>query len=161
MNIFDFAIQKETEAEETYRDMARKTPDAGLKKILMMLADDEKKHAQVIERMKDEADVSLYETQILTNAKNTFVRMRENGDNITTGSSQLELYRKAQEMERQSEKYYRQKETEVSEPGQRILFGKLADEERKHFMLLHHIIEMISRPEHWLENAEFFHLDEY
>ena len=44
---------------------------------------------------------------------------------------------------------------------QKDVFLKLADEEKKHYFLLGNIIEFISRPEHWLENAEFHHLEEY
>lgn len=161
MNIFDFAIGKEREAEEIYRNMAEKTPDIGLRNILTMLADDEKKHASVIENMKAETDPYMADTPILTDAKNIFIRMKESEEGIRSDTSQLELYRKAQQMERQSEEYYRQKEMEAVGPGRKALFGKLADEEKKHFLLLHHIIEMVSRPETWVENAEFFHLDEY
>ena len=37
----------------------------------------------------------------------------------------------------------------------------LADEEEKHYKLLDNIIELITKPEIWLENAEFNHLDEF
>lgn len=35
------------------------------------------------------------------------------------------------------------------------------EEEKKHYFLLDNIIEFVSRPEQWLENAEFYHLEEY
>jgi rubrerythrin len=41
------------------------------------------------------------------------------------------------------------------------IFLKLADEEKKHYFLLENIIDFVSRPQKWLENAEFYHLDEY
>ena len=47
-----------------------------------------------------------------------------------------------------------------SEFGQTIL-KELIAEERKQLNVLDNIIEMVSRPQNWLDNAEFFHLDEY
>ena len=41
------------------------------------------------------------------------------------------------------------------------IFQKLAEEEKKHYFLLENIIQFVSRPETWLENAEFYHLEEY
>jgi hypothetical protein len=37
----------------------------------------------------------------------------------------------------------------------------LADEEKKHMILMENLIEFVSRPDTWLENAEWYHLDEY
>jgi hypothetical protein len=37
----------------------------------------------------------------------------------------------------------------------------MAEEEKKQAVVLGNIIEMVRRPETWLEDAEFRHLDEY
>jgi hypothetical protein len=39
----------------------------------------------------------------------------------------------------------------------------LAAEEKKHLRIMENIVEFVSRPEpgNWLENAEWYHLDEY
>jgi rubrerythrin len=161
MNIYNFAIDMEKEGEAYYRELALKTPDVGLQKILNMLADDENKHTQIIKKMKAAGDLSMAETRVLKDAKNIFVQMKESGEGLKTDANQVDFYRKAQELERKSEDFYRQKREEVADSGEKMLFGKLAYEEKKHFLLLHHIIEMVSRPENWVENAEFFHLDEY
>jgi len=54
-----------------------------------------------------------------------------------------------------------EKAHEVKEKYQEELFLRLAEEEKKHFFLLKNIVEFVSRPETWLENAEFYHLEEY
>lgn len=41
------------------------------------------------------------------------------------------------------------------------ILTKLAEEEKKHLFLLENLVEFISRPETWIENAEFNHLDDY
>jgi len=45
--------------------------------------------------------------------------------------------------------------------SQRKIFLKLAGEEKKHVFLLANLVEFVSRPETWIENAEFNHLDDY
>jgi len=161
MNIFDFAINLENEGEAFYRQLAERSPNSGVKKILTMLADDEIKHAEVFEKMKKKTASEMAETQILKDAKDIFVQMKEAGDKIKTDINQIELYKKAQALEVKSENFYRQKALEVEKKKQRNLFLKIADEEQKHFYLLRNIVELVSKPHYWMENAEFFHLDEY
>lgn len=69
--------------------------------------------------------------------------------------------KKAQDIEKKSRDFYLDKCTIVELQYQKELFLKLAEEEKKHYFLLDNIIEFVSRPETWLENAEFCHLEEY
>lgn len=161
MNIFDFALDMEKEGEMIYRDLAGKTPDKGLETIFNMLADDEVKHARAIESMKKNIENDMVETGILGQASTVFADMKQAKAEIFTGIEQAELYKKAQELELKSERFYREKAAEVTEKGLKKVFQKLAEEEKKHYTLLHHIIEMVSRPQNWVENAEFFHLEDY
>ena len=58
-------------------------------------------------------------------------------------------------------KFYKEKAEELLDNHQKELFLVLAGEERKHFILMDNFVEFISRPDTWLENAEFFQIDEY
>jgi len=160
MNIFEYAMQMEKDGEEYYRQLARQTANKGLQTILTMLADEEVKHYNVIERMQT-AQSYMAETTILTDAKNIFVQIKEAGGSFDFDIKQTELYRKAQDIEKESRDFYTEKANEVTEEYQKKLFLKLAEEERKHYFLLDNIIEFVSKSEYWLENAEFFHLEEY
>lgn len=160
MNIFQYAMQMEKDGEQYYRQLARQTTNKGLHTILMMLADEEVKHYNAIETMQT-TEPRMAETTILTDARNIFVQIKESGGSFDFDIKQTELYRKAQDIEKESRDFYTEKADEVTEEYQKELFLKLADEERKHYFLLDNIIEFISRPEYWLENAEFFHSEEY
>jgi len=103
----------------------------------------------------------MAETTILTDAKNIFAQIKESGESFDFDIKQTELYKKAQDIEEKSRDFYLEKANEVKEECQKGLFLKLAEEEKKHYFLLDNIIEFVSRPEHWLENAEFYHLEEY
>lgn len=67
----------------------------------------------------------------------------------------------AQDIEERSLDFYLEKANEITEEYQKEIFLRLADEEKKHYFLLENIIEFVSRPETCLENAEFYHLEEY
>jgi rubrerythrin len=110
--------------------------------------------------MKEDIAPDLAETTVLSDAKDVFAKMRESVQNFNLDASQTELYRKALKIEKQSRDFYLEKADEV-EKTQKEIFLKLADEEKKHYFLLENIIDFVSRPKTWLENAEFYHLDEY
>ena len=159
-NIFEYAMQMEKDGEDYYRQLAQKAGNNGMKTILTMLADEEVKHYNAIERIKTQK-TQIAESKILTDAKNVFVQIKESGDSFDFDINQAELYKKAQDIEKKSRDYYTEKANEVTEEYQKELFLKLADEENKHYLLLDNIIDFVSRPEQWLENAEFFHLEDY
>jgi rubrerythrin len=153
-------MQMEKDGENYYRQLAQQTANKGLQTILTVLADEEVKHYNAIERMQT-AEAHMAETTILTDAKNVFAQIKESGESLDFDIKQTELYGKAQDIEERSRDFYLEKADEVKEEYQRKSFLRLAEEEKKHYFLLENIIECVSRPEQWLENAEFYHLEEY
>ena len=147
MNIFEFAMEKEKYSEDYYRQLAGKSNNKSLETVFNMLADEEAKHYKIVSDMKEGVAPDLAETTVLSDAKDVFAKMRESTQGFNFDVSQTELYRKAQKIEKQSQDFYLEKAN--------------ADQEKKHYFLLENIIDFVSRPETWLENAEFYHLDEY
>jgi rubrerythrin len=160
MDIFEYAMQMEKDGEEFYRRLAQQATNKGLKTILTMLADDEVKHYNAIKAMQTEKP-DMPETTILSGAKNVFVQIKDSGEGFDLDVKQIDLYKKAQGIEQKSRDFYLQKADETTDKAQKDIFLKLADEEKRHYFLLDNIIELVSRPERWLENAEFYHLEEY
>jgi len=161
MTIYEFGMQMEKDGEMYYRELAQKTEDIGLQHILTLLAEDEVKHYAILESFKNEDKREFIETKILADARNVFQRLKEEAEEWHPREDQLDLYKKAQGLEQQSSDFYLSKANEVAEVYQREIFLKLAEEEKKHYFLLENMIEFISRPKTWIENAEFHHLDEY
>lgn len=161
MTIYEFGMQMEKDGENYYRELAQKTEDKGLRKILNLLAEDEIKHYELIESFRKEDPSEYLETTILKGAKNVFQELKEQGGQWNPLADQVEWYKKAQEAEQKSMDFYLSKAGEIQETRPKAIFLKLAEEEKKHYFLLENIIEFISRPKTWLENAEFHHLEEY
>jgi rubrerythrin len=161
MNVIEFALEIEREGESFYRTLAGETTDKGIRTILNRLADDEVKHARTLEAIRDNTEPAMADTVIMNQASGIFKDMNRDKVKISTGIEQVALYKKAQDLEKKSQDFYSSKAEEADDEGVRNLFLRIADEEKKHFLLLHYIIEMVSRPLHWVENAEFFHLEDY
>jgi rubrerythrin len=160
MDIFDYALQMEKDGEQFYREIAKKTGYKGLQTILTMLANEEVKHYQAIERMRQDK-YQMTETTVLDDARNIFIEMKEQGERFESDQEQTEFYARAQEIEKKSQQFYQDKAGQTNNDDQKKLFERLAKEEQKHYFLLENIIAFVSRPKQWLENAEFYHLEEY
>ncbi len=160
MDALDYAIQMEKDGEAYYRQLAHRTSNHGLKAILGMLADEEVKHQQVFEQMKT-SKPAVEKSQLLTRAKNIFAEMKDAAEPLTDESSQVELYQKAQELEKKSEAYYLEQAGQADNPAETEIYQVLAKEEGRHYVMLENIIQFLSQPETWLEDAEFTHLEDY
>jgi len=162
MNIYQYALKLEKESEAYYKELMTKTDDAGLRFILKMLADEEAKHFGIVEQMmKTDTYSKFAETNILKNAKNIFMKIKGKKLAFNFNLAQADFYRKAQEFEEKSYNHYLEMSDKMEDETKKNLLLKLAEEERKHMFLLENLVEFVSRPESWIENAEFNHLDEY
>ena len=161
MDIFAFALEKEKFSEEYYRDLAHRANHAGLKNILTMLADEEAKHYQAIERMRTETLEQVTDVPVLDRAREVFEKMRVSPRKFDFLVSEAELYRKAVQIEEQSKKFYLEQAEAAQDPAQERVFRLLAQEEDKHLFLVENLYSFVSKPESFLENAEMYHFDDY
>ncbi len=153
-------MQMESDGRHFYLDLAKKTNNTGIKSILTMMAESEAKHYNVILSMqKNDKTPYSADTEVLTNVKNIFMKMKEEKD-IDVDVSQLELYKKALEVETDSEKFYLERADEEKDPHRKEIFLTLAKEEKSHCVLLENLVNLVSQPDTWLENPEWYHIDE-
>ncbi len=165
MNIYEFAMQMEKDGENYYRLLASESTVPGLSRIFLMLADEEVKHYNLIERLsRKETNPQLAEARILEDVKNVFVTMQGAKDDLHIDTTKAASeYRKACTIEEMSQKFYLEKAALVDDGYERQIFLRLANEEGNHLRIMENIVEFVSRPEpgNWLENAEWYHLDVY
>lgn len=161
MKIFEFAKKMEKDGEAYYTRLAEYATSTGLRSILEMLADAERKHYNVLLEMEKGAGPEVQETGILVNAKNVFESMDKDFFGPETVLPQIEAYKKALSIEKQSREFYEQRAEEAGEGSRRAIFLKIAEEERQHYFLMEEMLEFMQRPYRWLENAEWHHFEEY
>lgn len=161
MDVFEFAIKMEQDGEKFYREIAALAQDEGVKNLMDLLAADEVKHAQVLERMRKNIAADLTETRILAGAKNVFAGLLSRKDLVAASADQAELYRRALAIEKKSRDFYLKEAARAERESVKLVLERIAEEEKKHAFLLENMIEFIQRPKTWLESAEFNHLEEY
>lgn len=160
MDIYEYAMGLEKEGERFYREVALKAENKGIRNILNMLAEAEVVHYRTFKEMKDGHNISLPDTAILKDVKNIFKDILDKKEFSNLDLSQVDLYKKAEEIEKKSRDFYIEKSGEVKDEKEKEIFLKIADEERMHFQVLEHIIDFVSRPLNWLENPEWYNQEE-
>ncbi len=164
MNIFEFAMKMEEDGRAYYLENAEKTDVPELKKILTELADDELKHYKIFKAMNDKEKAEYREdekTTILSTTKNVFEALKSGGKEYIFGGEVGDIWEKALDVEKKSEEFYREKANELDDANLKDIFHKIADEERRHQLIIENVMQFLYRPQQWLENAEWHHLEEY
>ena len=160
MDIYKYAMQMELDGRRFYLDLAEKTDNAGIKSILTMMSESEAKHYNIILSMqKNDKTQYSTDTEVLSKIKNIFMKMKDEKE-IDVDVSQIEFYKKALEIETDSEKFYLERADEEKDPHRKEIFLTLASEEKSHCVLLENIVNFVSQPDNWLENPEWYHIDE-
>jgi rubrerythrin len=160
MTVFEFALEKEKSSEELYRRLSEKATNKGLKRICDMLADEENSHCKVIEEMRKNAPAQVKSTTIPNEAVHIFIGMHDSAERFDFDVTELQLYQKARDMEKESEIFYHRQAKAAGE-ALRGIFRKLSAEEHKHYVLLQNICDFVAKPQTFLENAEFNHIKDY
>jgi len=160
VDIYKFAMQMELDGRHFYQDLAKKTKNAGIKSVLTMMAESEAKHYNVIlDMQKNDKTEYSKDVEVLTKIKNVFSKMKEEKE-IDVDVSQVEFYKKALEIESDSEKFYLERADEEKDPHRKEIFLTLANEEKGHCILLENLVNLVSQPDSWIENSEWYDIDE-
>ena len=158
MNPYDFAIQMSRDGEKFFRTLTKQVKRPGLRKILAMLANDQAIHRRDFEKRKKEEGRTLPDAKNLTEALNPFalrLKRLDRGERPDENLPPAELYRRGQELDKECEDFYRKRAARVKDPRLKQAFLTVAEEQRKHYFTLEHLINFILEPHQALENAEW------
>ncbi|MDA3792819.1 MAG: rubrerythrin [Elusimicrobia bacterium] len=123
------------------------------------LAGEEAKHRKTFEDMASEKEVSLSNSESIYKVKNIFKEMNKKSSEVDMGNYEGKIYNKALDVEQKSINYY----NKISDKGtedQKGVVEKILAEEKKHYKIIGNIIDFVSRPRQWLDDAEWYHLEE-
>lgn len=161
MNILELAIAMEVDLEKHYLKQAQINKDNSLNTIFLMLAQDEKNHAKILLSKSKELDYELEDNKTLLESKKIFKEIKNFNSEIKDIPSQLDSFRMALDMEKKSIDAYNKLLEETEDVKAKELFEYLIGQENEHFALIEELILLLSRPEEWIENAEFGIRKEY
>ena len=157
MDILENAIKMEVDGENFYREQALINKDNNLHPVFILLAKDEKKHANLIREKMEGIDSPLNNGDVAS-IENVFTDLKEfNFEKINP--DQVSVFRKALKMEQDSIDFYKNLFGESNDDTE--FFKFLFRQEEAHYKLFEEIIKFVNRPSEWVESAEFGVREEY
>ncbi|MBU0615021.1 MAG: ferritin family protein [Nanoarchaeota archaeon] len=160
-DIFEYAKKMELDGIEMYTKQAAKTKLPGIKKVLMVLIEEEQKHYEIFDAMQKNGEFNVTKIFSLDNVKNVFQQMKDSGEGFDASGDEIAFYKKALEIEQKSEAFYRAQAMNQVDPAKKEALNSIADEEHRHGIFMDNMVHFLSQPKHWVENAEFNHMQDY
>ncbi len=162
MNVFDFAMKMETDAEAFYKQLAEKSNVEGIKRIFMDLAADENKHFHLFEALKAQSQATTMEdSRALDNAQSVFAALLKQKPSLDNIHGDLDGYQYALKIEAEGVKLYEDAAEKEKNADVKRLLLRIAEEEKKHFEIIHNVYDFVNAPNQFLAWGEFSNLDEY
>ena len=160
MDIYEFAKQFETDGREYYLKLAEESKSEYLQQLFTMLADDELKHYEIVNRLQEQ-DAEYIPSKSFEEVRTIFRRCLDANETFTADITNLEAYARAIELETESFDFYKEQGDKAKNPIERGILYRIANEEIRHQITLENLMELVRKPEVWVESPEFSHLEEY
>lgn len=158
MKTIDFAINMEREGQKYYEELADQNKDNELFTVFLILAESEKAHKELLKKRKESESIML-DDFIRPDIKKVYKELksfrREHRE------KQLDAYRMACTQEEKSIELYFDLLTRTVIPENQELYHFLIKQEQEHLNLFEDLVTMLTRPEEWVESAEFGLREEY
>lgn len=161
MNIFEFAIMMELDGEKYYTEQALLNKGTPMSNVLLMLAKDERIHAEVLQKKYYDLSYSIDSYEWTSKAKNVFKDAKHLDLLYKVIPDQLDFYRMALEKEKQSIELYSKYCNDATDEESKKLFEYLVKLEKEHYEILEEIVLQINKANEWVESAEFGIREEY
>ncbi|MBF0388413.1 MAG: ferritin family protein [Candidatus Omnitrophica bacterium] len=155
MDIIDQAMTIEQQGEALYRSFANDLSDKGAIYIFSWLADQEKRHYDIFQKIKQGEAAPIGKSSDLQGVRDVFLDWKDSISRLGVQFPQIELYRQALDVEEKSVRLYEEGARTVADEATRTAFLNIAIEEKAHRQIMKNIIEFVIKPEYWTENAEF------
>lgn len=155
MESLKFAIEMELDGEKFYLEQAEINKDNNLSTIFKMLAEEERKHADLIKSKMEDKDYELVEDQSLKEYKNVFEEIKDFHSEEIVDPTQTDAYRYALKKEKESIELYEKLKEEATDEKTKELFSFLIDMEKNHYRIFEELVKHLRHGEEWVEDAEF------
>jgi len=158
------AVEYETRVWELYAEAAKDAADNVGKRVLKVLADEEKQHVAhlrgLLEHLRRTGKVTSEELRTVLPRENTIargiarLRGRMTGRPPRNASGEVELLQKVLEVEIETGDFYEKMTEELGEEGRRV-FGQFVEIERGHRVIVQAEIDHLAGTGYWFDLREF------
>ncbi len=160
MDILATAMKMELDGKAFYLKGSAETNDKELKKIFDTLAEEEDRHFEIFKNMKDDGMTKATQlvgklSQTNTIVRNVFKDMIDSGRSSLGGDDARALWTEALRVEEATEKTYREQAEIETDPVRKVLWDKIANEEKNHVYLISNIISFIADPKGYAQTSQY------
>lgn len=146
MTGLEYAKKMELDGAAYYSEQAEANARNELRVVFELLADEEKKHAGILQKHADALPYEMDDNPALDTVPNVFENIEYGSvPNLKHFISQLDLYRTALDMENQSVALYEKLLSETGDEKEKALYGYLLVQEKAHYNLMHDFVTMLDR----------------
>jgi rubrerythrin len=150
MNAVEISLNMEKDAVTFYTEAAGKTSHPVGKKMFLSIAEDEKRHIQMLTALLEGLDLTPESVDPMANVKSIFEDMKdEMHARITATSDDTKALEIAMEMERKGFEFYKKVASEAPDPKSRGLFERLIKEEERHYQIFLNTHEFLTDTGNW------------
>lgn len=162
-DLWELAKRMEQEGREYYLKLAKEEKNTILRGIYSFLAEEETRHYEYFVSLQNSSDTAgAYErSDGLSRVKEIFRSMAPTFDNRVNVLDAAEIYKRASSFEEKSVELYQKMMQQTTEPDQKAVLQSIIHEEQDHQKILNALYDFVKRPDQWVENAEFNHLEQY
>ncbi|MBM4403254.1 MAG: hypothetical protein FJ042_02525 [Candidatus Cloacimonetes bacterium] len=155
-------LQIEQTGYDYFRSLADKCHfNQGVRYILEMLAYEQDKLVNHLRDWDQGAVVNPSTADFFANAKDVFYELKAKINEFSCEIDHLNLYRHARDIHQKALGGYQNAAQEIADAITLNHWQEVIDLKQKQIILLDNIIELLMRPELWVESPEFTHLEDY
>lgn len=150
MDSLEMARKMETDAIAFYTEASGKTTYAAGKKMFLAIAEDEKRHLEMISQVIKGLQITPKDVSPLKNVKTVFESMKEEMmKKVQATSDELEAFTIAMRMEKEGKEFYQKALPAAKTDKERSLLERLVKEEEQHYAIFANTHEFLANTGNW------------
>ncbi len=150
MNSIEIAVKMETEAIKFYTEAADKTSHPVGRKMFLTIAEDEKRHLNILSKILKGLDIHMSDVSPMENVKTIFESMKNSLiDRISTTNDEMEAFKIAIQMEKEGIEFYKNLLKDSKTEKETKMFEKLIAEEQQHHDIFANTYAYLSDTGNW------------
>jgi rubrerythrin len=150
MNALEMAMKMETDAIRFYTEAAQKTKYPAGEKMFLTIAEDEKRHLQMVTQIVKGLNVTIKDVSPMKNVQSVFETMKtEMMRKVEATADELEAFKIAMEMEKEGVEFYKKTLAGAGKEKERALLERLVQEEEQHYDIFANTYQFLADTGNW------------
>ena len=150
MDSLEMARKMETDAIAFYTEAAGKTQYSAGRKMFLTIAEDEKRHLEMISQVIKGLQITQKDVSPMKNVKTVFESMKDEMlKKVQATADELEAFTIAMQMEKEGKQFYQKLLSAAKTDKERSLLARLIGEEEQHYAIFANTHEFLANTGNW------------